>query len=225
MRDIHPNEVKTEFFERFNQGDSVYREGVPFADFVKESHVLYKRDAKADTFDLVPSWPDVIGLPGFYMGDGRTNKATRVVDAFGRNARTKLDMSDIELWVAFWAILDILDGAGVGTHNNDSRIPTRDMFLVSYDIDTIDYEFICSNSKLEVEKELQMMRSPHYCLLKWLRQGVEEWINQDPDHLYSVNFNGPYITIDRMTDIKTLAFHAMKENHPILKRLEQMNLI
>lgn len=224
-RDIRRDEVKMDYIDRFNQGDSIYRAFTPYAEFVKDRHVLYEHDPKGKSLRMLERWPDIVGEPNIYIDEGLGLGTQRLIDLYGQGARTKINSDDIEKWVAYWAIIDIFAGAAILTHNNDSRIPSRDLFLHAYDRDNWSQEFLLSSSEEDIEAEIRLQMQRRYPLAKWLNKLVEEWINFNPDNIYSVHFKGPYIVIDRKIDIKTVAYHAMKEGHPFVQDLAKMNLI
>lgn len=228
FRDIQPHELSQAFVRKFNQGDTIYPYDSPIAVYVRPDHIempLAYTDHKDGSIKyFCDMWPTLIGCPGYFFDDGSGN-LVKVTDKFGWGARTRLNMEDYAKWTMFWSINDLFDSSGIPMLGNDDRVPLRSDYLRAYQSHNYHQELFDGFSKEEIETEVRNRASRAYALPRWLDDLISDWANDCPDHFYRVCFKGPMVFIDRRADVKTIAYHANKENHPLLAYIQQKNLV
>lgn len=211
------------FISSFNKGDSIYRADEPFASLVTDTHKVVEH-CVGDNWKEYETWPLVFDKPTYYLKEEVTGELIRIEDNFGPSARSVLSQQDIDSWILFWCVVDIVEGLGSCTVNNDSRVPSRDMFIPAYAASSWPDDTVNSLSALDLDNEIRSTLAPRLGPTKQLRKMVEPWIDAYPDSLYSVKFKGRFLQIDRHSDLNLTLFHAQKENHPFWNRFKDANL-
>lgn len=214
------------FIGQFNKGNSIFRLGTPYPCLVvekDEAPYSFERIIRDETYP-VKEWPSYIDDPSLYYRDkkGHTQKA---LDTFGHGAKTFLGEQDIENWILYWSVVDMIEGTGSMVCKLDNRIPSRDRFLKPYRLESYhDSRFDGMNNE-EALKELNFTMQRHFAPIASVRKRIEEWFSEEPGSCFNVHFDGPTLKVDRLIDTRIIAYMADHEQHSMLERLNVNGLI
>ena len=217
----HNDFFDVDFLNMFNKGNSIYRSSEPFASFVSDSHDACKKNYSGE-IQVLEKWPEEFEARNLFLKNKETNEMLNVFNRFGPYARSKIDFNDVNNWILFWSILDLIEDVGAYNVRFDSRIPERESFLVDYRPSMHSYEKNASFSKEELRIEIRRSLEKQYGIISSVKKKIEDWVSSHPHSLYSTSFEGRYLSIYRHSDIQTALSAAERENHPLFDRLKNL---
>lgn len=214
------NWIDQDFIKRFNRGDSIYPSGIPFCAFLMGSDSKYDIVRGNEIVNFLPEEND----KSLRIRLKRTNMTKPIHEVFGENYRTRLQIEDVEMWMLYHGLLDILHGKGIVALDQDSRVPSRKQYLWPLQDEYQTDDFL-SMSREDQEIEHRLGFGSKLQPVKSLVSVMDHWVDEFSDSIYSIKFIGVNLVIDRHVDFKIAAYLASRENHPFLETLKRYNLV